>query len=283
MSVALQPAQSLPADVLHTAFLQAFADYLIGPFDLPLDRWPLFLGRQCADLSLSRVAMVDGSVAAFAFVAARADGTRWRLATMGALPAARGGGAAQALLDDMVWRAAAAGVRALELEAFAQNERALRLYRSRGFVVRHELHAYERTALPAALPEATLQGEEVGMAAALAWLEEAVARVGDVPMQVTPASLTALPDELRAWRSGTAQMILGWNAQGSLVIHSLLDQDPVQRHAEALVLDLQVLFPGRRVVVPPLQRLDLGGRALARAGFDVQPMHQVMMLRSGEP
>ena len=39
MSVELQPAHRVPAEQLHAAFLQAFADYLIGPFDLPFDRF----------------------------------------------------------------------------------------------------------------------------------------------------------------------------------------------------------------------------------------------------
>lgn len=279
MPFELRPAHHVAPDALHQAFQKAFADYLIGPFDLPFDRWPLFLGRQCVDLPSSRVAMVDGAVAAFAFVSPRDDGSRWRLATMGALPEARGGGAAQELLDDLIERAGAAAVKALELEAFAQNERALRLYRSRGFAVLHELQGYE--GLPASDPAspADAQGVEVDLASAFSWLDDAVRRIGDVPLQVTPASLSALADPLRAWQLRTAQVVVGLNAQGSAVIHSLLDQDREQRHAETLVRELRIHFPGRRVVVPPLQRPDLGGRALQRAGLGVQPMHQVMMRR----
>lgn len=279
MSVELEPAHRLPAEQLHAAFVQAFADYLIGPFDLPFDRWPHFLGRQCLDLALSRVAVADGSVIAFAFVAHRAGGSRWRLATMGALPAARGSGVAQTLLDDWIERAEAAGVEALELEAFAQNERAVRLYRSRRFEVLHELHGYEGTigAEPTASPE--LHGDEVALASAFAWLDEADRCVADLPLQVTTASLAALPDPLRAWRLDTAQIILSLNGQGAVAIHCLLDLDPGQRNAEALVQGLRRHFAGHRVVVPPLQRLDLGGQALQRSGLRPQPLHQVMMSR----
>jgi len=138
----LSAADLTPAD-LHAAFGAAFADYLIGPFSLPLAAWPGFLARQGVDLTLSRAALDgEGRILAFCLVAPRPALGRWRLGTMGALPAARGSGAAPALLDDFIARAAAAGQGAVELEVFAQNARALRLYQGRGFAPLHELHGY---------------------------------------------------------------------------------------------------------------------------------------------
>jgi hypothetical protein len=64
-----------------------------------------------------------------------------------------------------------------------------------------------------------------------------------------------------------------------VVVHSLIDCDPGQRDAEALVRDLARRSPRRAIVVPPLQRPDVGGDALRRAGFTVQPMHQWLMAR----
>jgi len=287
MPPALLPADAVPAAALHAAFAQAFADYLIGPFDLPADRWPQFLARQCVDLRLSRVA-VDREPLAFALVAPRPAARRWRLATMGALPAARGRGAAPALLDDLLARAAAAGVREVELEVFAQNERAHRLYRGRGFTERHALHGYEADAevdatddTPGASPppdhDPALRA--IDLASAFAWLDEAAAQLGDVPLQVTPASLSAVPPGLTAWRRGDAQLVFGEAAPGSVTVHSLLDRQPAQRDAEALVRALRASRPGCRIVVPQLQRLDLGGEALRRAGFRAQPLHQLLMAR----
>ena len=164
-------------------------------------------------------------------------------------------------------RAKGAAIEALELEAFAQNERAVRLYRSHGFSIVHELHGFEGTigTEPALSPE--LHGDEVTLASAFAWLDEADRCVADLPLQVTTASLAALPDPLRAWRLDTAQIILSLNAQSAVAIHSLLDLDPRQQSADALVRGLRGLFAGCRVVVPPLQRLDLGGQALQRSGL----------------
>lgn len=271
----LVPAdQVAPAD-LHAAFTAAFADYLIGPFTLPLDQWPRFTGRQGVDLALSRAALVKEAVFAFALVAPRPGLGTWRLATMGAVPAARGGGSAPRLLDDFIARAAAAGCRQVELECFAQNERALRLYRSRGFETVHELQGYS---LAAAGPVAADDGgvEAVSLEEAFAWLDRASTERGDLPLQVTPISLRAQPVPLSALRRGSAQIVFA-AAADTVTIHSLVDQEPGQAAAQALVAQLVRQHPGYRITVPQLQRPDLGGRALERLGFQRAPLHQLMM------
>lgn len=190
-SVTLLPAPELaPAD-WHAAFTAAFADYLIGPFNLTLAQWPGFLARQGIDLALSRAAVVDGALVAFALIAPRLERGRWRLGTMGALPAARGTGAAPALLDDVIARARDAGAGALELEVFAANERALRLYLGRGFEIIHPLRGYER--VPAAAETGQPQVQSVALDAAWQWLDSVDARVADLPLQVTPRVLRIDP------------------------------------------------------------------------------------------
>src|SRR5688572_25328379 len=93
----LHPAVDVAPAHLHAAFTTAFADYLIGPFRQPLELWPRFLGRQGVDIEQSRVASGTGGILAFALVAPRPDAASWRLGVMGAVPAARGTGAAPAL------------------------------------------------------------------------------------------------------------------------------------------------------------------------------------------
>lgn len=279
MHIELLPADQVAPPTLLAAFQQAFADYLIGPFDLSADRWPHFLRRQGADLALSRVAVSGQAVLAFALVAPRAGPARWRLATMGAVPAARGLGAAPALLDDMIERARADAVQGLELEVFAQNERALRLYRSRGFELLHPLHGYDGDGAPDAAPDAADAGIEVDLDAAYAWLDEAERAIGQLPFQVTRASVAATPQAISARRLGTAQVLTSVNAAGVLVVHSLVDRDPAQRDAEALARALWRSAPAQGVLVPALQRPDLGGDALRRAGFKPQTLHQWLMGR----
>jgi ribosomal protein S18 acetylase RimI-like enzyme len=155
-----------PAD-LHAAFLGAFSDYVTGPVHVPFDQWPALSARQGVVESLSRIAVRDGEVIAFGLTCPRPETGRWRLGAMGALPAARGTGAAQALLDDFVDRAKAAGVAEAELECFAANERALRLYRSRGFEVMDDLNAWKATGAPLHAPTRDVRPLE--RASAFAW------------------------------------------------------------------------------------------------------------------
>lgn len=274
-------AGSLDPAQLHQAFVAAFADYVNGPFKVPLSGWPLFLARQAAVLDLSRVALgPDGEISAFALVAQRPEARRWRLATMGALPSARGSGAAPALLDDFIQRARGAGQVAVELEVFAQNERAVGLYRKHGFKALHELHGYRRSAGRYETESPLV--EEVSSEAALDWLRATEKQIPDLPLQVTAA---ALPAQWQAWQSGSgsgpgsgsAQLVFSGNSPSPLTIHSLIDRDPAQQDAQALVQALLARNPWRELQVPQLQRLDVGGEALRRLGFETLALHQLWM------
>jgi ribosomal protein S18 acetylase RimI-like enzyme len=273
-------ARIAPAQ-LHAGFTAAFADYLIGPFQLALEHWPVFLARQCVDLSASRVALdAGGAVQAFALCAPRLRQERWRLAVMGAAPAARGSGVAAGLLDDFLGRAAAAGMRGTELECFAQNTRALRLYESRGFRTLHPLHGYTRAAADAQPAGASAgAGEDVALEAAWAWLDERAAAGLALPLQQTPASLRAQPVQLRAWRQGEALVLFADDGQGLVTLHGLVDTGAGQRGAEALAARLLATYPRHRFSAPQLLRPDLGGEALERLGFARLPLHQLWMRR----
>jgi len=274
------PADTIAPATLHAAFASAFSDYLLGPFNLPLELWPVFVGRQGADLSLSRAALRDGRLLAFALVAPRPEIGHWRLATMGAVPEARGSGVAPALLDDFIARAVAAGIRGVELECFAQNERALRLYRARGFETVHPLYGYVRAAgAPLLADEPAGDVARIDVPSAFAWLDRRNVELGDLPLQVTPVSLRAQPVALQAWQRGLAQLVFAVNGTESVAIHSLVDLDAAQPGAQALVAQLVNEHPVHRIVVPQLQRPDLGGEALERLGFERQPLHQLLMRR----
>lgn len=262
---------------LHQAFVGAFADYLIGPFQTTLAQWPGLLTRQGIDLGLSRVVLKsqDREILAFAFVAPRPESGRWRLASMGALPAARGSGVAARLLDDMLARARAAGLSETELEVFAQNERALRLYRGRGFETLHELHGYQ--ALPGRVAPAACEFRVVEHGTALAWLrEEAQVRLRNLPLQVTAASLQSASG-MSAWQKGSAQLMFSRPDAATVAVGSLIDWQPAQDDARALLQALRAEFPQATLRVPQLQRLDLGGQALRELGFETLPLHQLLM------
>lgn len=267
-------ADTVRADELHDAVTRAFADYLAGPIVLSPGQWPGFLARQSVDLGLSRVEVDDdGRPLAFAFVAPRPALRRWRLASMGAVPEARGQGAAPRLLDDLLARASAAGQAGVELEVFAQNTRALRLYAGRGFVAQTALLGFDGTptaGVPAVPPRVLTRD------AALAWLAGAEARGAALPLQLSAPVLAVAP-AWTAWQQGSALLAFGDGPDGALLIRSLVDTDPAQRDAEALVRALGAAHPGRRATMPPLLPPTLGGEALRRAGLVAQPLHQWLM------
>lgn len=276
----LVPADGVDPARLHGAFGRAFADYVGGAFHLALEDWPGFLRRQGVLLDASRVALQHGEPVAFAFVAPRPARRRWRLATMGAVPEARGTGAAGALMADMLARAAAAGAEAAELEVFAQNERASRLYARHGFEPRWPLHGHAVTGEPATPGEPPAAVE---LTAAQAWLERAEAHVPDLPLQVGAHALATAPPGWQAWQRGSAQLVWSGDASATVQVRSLVDLDPAQHDAEVLVRALAARQAGATLVVPPLQRPDLGGEALERAGWVRQPLWQWMMVRSLVP
>lgn len=270
-------ADALAPQRLHAAFTAAFADYLIGPFNAPFAQWPAFLGRQGVDLALSRVALAAGEPIAFCLVAPRPEVGSWRLGTMGALPAARGTGAAPALLDDFVARAGAAGAAWAELECFAQNTRALRLYEGRGFRGIDALYGYQRG--EGAAPDAAAAPPSLPLEDAYSWLDATLRAGCELPLQVTPRSLRALPVQLQAWRQGQAQLVFSEAEDARINVHSLVDRQAAQQDAGALVAALLARYPGRSVHVPQLQRLAVGGEALERLGFTPLPLHQLWLRR----
>jgi ribosomal protein S18 acetylase RimI-like enzyme len=266
---------------LHEAFGAAFSDYLAGPFRIALHQWPQFLARQGVDLVRSRVALRRSRVLAFALAAPRADIAHWRLASMGALPQARGTGAAPALLDDFIARAGAAGMAGVELECFEQNERALRLYRGRGFEPLHALYGYTRDG--EALPKAGADDDHaISLDDACQWIDAFSRDHHDLPFQITSPALRALPQQLRAWRHGTAQVVVSQAVAGTLNVQSLIDSRPRQDDAAALVAAVLARHRPHRMNVPQLQRLDLGGLALERLGFERQALNQLLLRRSSD-
>lgn len=270
----ISSAEPSPA-ALHAAFAAAFADYVAGPFQLPPAQWPDFLARQGVDLSLGRaLTQADGQLGALALVAPRPALRRWRLATMGVLPALRGSGAAQLLLQDLIARARATGQQALELECIEQNPRALRLYERHGFVARKRLCGWRRE--PAALDAAAPLPTPLRAAEALDWLQSAEQRIADLPLQVGATSIAALRGPWQAWRLGSALLVASVEP-GQLLLRSLVDTEPAQQDAEALLRACLAAHAELPASLPPLQREDLGGTALARCGFQPMALSQQLM------
>jgi ribosomal protein S18 acetylase RimI-like enzyme len=277
-SATLVAADTRPEAELHAATIAAFADYLAGPFQMTLEQFPSFIARQGIDLARSRLAIHAGAIGAFAFVCPRPEVGRWRLGVMAAVPAARGTGAAPALLDDFVARARAEGLPWVELECFAQNERALRLYRSRGFEVIAALNGWK-------LPEGASVGAHaaasdvrpVDRERALAWLAQADRRLEWLPFPNSDRCMAVQVRPLSFWQCGSAQLVFSVVEGTPTQIHSLVDLDPALQGAEVLARAVAAAHPD--AFAPPILRDDFGGEALRRAGFALHGMSQVLMRR----
>jgi hypothetical protein len=181
------------------------------------------------------------------------------------------------LLDDFVARAQAAGMRSVELECFAQNTRALRLYEGRGFREVDALHGWQHPGgsgvEPADVPV------QVGLPDAFDWLGACLAAGVPLPLQVTPRSLRALPLALQAWRRGQAQLVFSEGADARIQVHSLVDRVPAQQDARALAAALLARYARHAMQVPQLQRQAVGGAALESLGFERLPLQQLWLRR----
>jgi len=274
----LAPASAFTAAQLHAANLAAFSDYVAGPIQMTLVQWPSFVARQGIDIERSRVAVIDGAVVSFGLACPRPDDRRWRLAGMGALPAARGTGAAPALLDDFIARARDDGMAHVELECFAANERALRLYRRHGFEVVCPLNGWKLPADPAPARDASAGAvRAIDRADAFAWLAQANRHIPWLPFQNTDRCQAAQVRPLSFWQCGSALLVFSVVEGTPTTIHVLLDLDPAQRDAETLARAVRAAHPD--AFAPPILRDDLGGDALARAGFVRGELNQVLMRR----
>jgi GNAT superfamily N-acetyltransferase len=280
-ALALRPTDQIATDDLRNLAINAFADYLAGPFALSPGVWPGFLARHCVDLSMGLVAWQGDVPSGFMLVAPHPEVGRWRVAMMGLVPEARGTGVAHALLRELISRADAKGVQ-LELECITHNRRALSFYLRHGFACVHPLHGYEHTAATrssnpdTALP-ATMRA--VTVAQAFEWLNAQQVQQRELPRQTMPASLAPIAAELMAWQCGQAQLIFRHGEPGQIVLHNLFDSHPAQADAELLVRELLARHGDHTIKMVPLQRLDIGGEALARAGLVPMAISQWLMLR----
>jgi ribosomal protein S18 acetylase RimI-like enzyme len=274
MAAAVTSAAQWPAEALREAFNDAFSDYVAGAPELAPAAWPDFLNRQGIDLEASLVAVEDDRIVAFSHVAPLPDG-RTRLATMGARREARGSGAARELLALTIARSRERGDRWIELEVFAQNPRAVALYRSHGFEAVVELYGFERAAgiAPTAIGDGPI--EIVEIADALRWLDAAA--IDALPWQVGAQAMARYATPPEAWRHGRAQLLFNLRGEQRVVVASLVDLDAQQRDARVLLRALAQMHPQAVLVKPQLQRLDLGGEAMHAEGWQRLALHQQLM------
>ena len=267
-------ADSVPPDKIRDCLNESFSDYLIRMPALDADGWCGFLTRQGVDLSISRVGLREDRVEAFALVMER-DRASWRIAVMGVRPDLRGSGLAPRLLDETLDDARSRGLSSVELEVFAQNERAFRLYVSRGMKPVSSLFGYEAVAgspgfdVPVqsvTLDEARLRAEEIERASALR-----------LPWQVGPAAISRLPGTAQCWQHGSGQVEFS-EMTGLVHIQSLLDSSTDHHCAAKLLGALRAAFPEAVLRAPQLQAEHGAAQAFRSARWTEAALFQYLML-----
>ncbi|MCE9522523.1 MAG: GNAT family N-acetyltransferase [Alphaproteobacteria bacterium] len=268
-------AAVVSAAALCDAFNASFADYLLPFPTMDLAGWQVFVRRQGCDLAWSFAASRGEVVTAFALVTPR-PWQRSRIAVMGARPDERGSGVAARLLDDAIAAAAARGDRWIELEAFAQNERAVKLYLSRGFVPIDSLYAY--VAEPPLGTAADGDVVEIAREDAAQWACDFDRDdPGLLPWQVGGEAMLRIPGNAQAWRLGDAQMVFQ-DSDAAVAVTSLLDRGTAG-DAQALLAALRHRYSQRVLRAPQLHRKLGPARAFEDAGWSRQPLHQLFLRR----
>lgn len=265
-------AATLPAEALCDAFNAAFANYVVTFPTLDVNAWRATTERQGVDLRRSLAAREGETVMAFALVTPRGGGVT-RIATMGARPEARGTGAAGALLDQAMAEAQARGDATAELEVFAQNERAFRLYRSRGFQPVCTLCGFEAAGGRGSDAPVVEVSRDDGVSWAAAFERD---ERGALPWQVSAGATACAPGTQKIWRLGDAQ--IAWLDGGdTIAVMSALDRDPTYAGAARLLAALAHRFPAHKLRAPQLQREVGPADAFERARWTRSPLYQYLM------
>jgi ribosomal protein S18 acetylase RimI-like enzyme len=265
-------AATLPAEALCNAFNAAFANYVVTFPTLDVEAWRATTARQGCDLSLSLAACRGAQVMAFSLITPRGGGIT-RIATMGARPEARGSGIAGALLDQSLDEARARGDGLAELEVFAQNERAFRLYRSRGLQPVCTLAGFEANGLAGHDAPVSEVAREDGVQWAQTFERDAR---GALPWQVSAGAIAAAPSVQRIWRLGGAQV--AWlESADTITATSVLDHDAGYGDAARILGALAHRFPQHKLRAPQLQREVGPADAFERAGWTRSPLFQYLM------
>ncbi|MCX6093102.1 MAG: GNAT family N-acetyltransferase [Candidatus Bipolaricaulota bacterium] len=137
--------RSVDRTMIHAAFLEAFADYSMGPpAGLSEERLLLRMRKNAVDYDLSVAAYNDGRMIGFTLIGVDAWGGSLAAydAGTGIVPAFRGQGLARRMLEHALPALQERGVERFVLEVLQTNEPAIKAYRKTGFETSRELRSF---------------------------------------------------------------------------------------------------------------------------------------------
>ena len=254
------PANGFTSEQLREAMQDAFSDYAV-PLTLSAQAFDLMMRQRGLDPASSRVALLDGQMAAIWLTAVR--GSEAYLISSGTRPAFRSRGIARALAEDCIAGLSASGVHSLQTEVLRTNETAAGLYYSLGMTRTRLLDCY-------AIPERTEVSGPPADLSLVDWpaLRHSVAELRDwrPSWQNDDLSLDAIADQLLCVVSSDGAGVAGFGVatRETGAVHQIAVRRDARRRGigEALVRTIQFHLQGRPLSFINVQQDDVAFRAL---------------------
>lgn len=271
MALQFKPAWEVSLSDLANLFTRAFEGYVAGSVQMTPPLLSGMLAQGGVDLNLSMLACRDDDPVGFALIARQ--GWTSRVAAMGIAPEAQGQSVGDHLLAHLIAQARGRGDRMLELEAFEQNTRAVRLYEKHGFRSLRRLMSYV-----AETPHGDASPELTQIDPMHAALFASMHSVPDLPWQVSGSHLIRMGTPFAAYRLGDACAIIGDPSAETVAIRMIVVPPGArgQGQARRLLAALWAAYPGKRWFVPALCPEEYGG-LFERCGFVKQELNQLQM------
>jgi ribosomal protein S18 acetylase RimI-like enzyme len=230
-----------------------------------------FLFRDSVSLFLSLVARRDDAPMGLTLISRR--GWTSRVAAMGVHADAQGQGIGGWLLEQAIDAARARGDRAMQLEVFEQNTRAVRLYEKYSFRVLRRLLGFAGSTLSG--EAAPLEMTDVAEVARLvaAWGSP------DLPWQCGGETISKHGPPSVAYRMGESGAVISAPTADRIVIRALAVPPEQQRQGAAtrLVSALIAAHPGKQWLVPQICPEEYAP-IFTRNGFTREPLNQFQMM-----
>jgi len=270
MTLDIRPASDYPLPDLAQLLNLSFENYLV-PVTFNLLQFLTMIRKDSVDLSASRVLTADDKPVGIALIARR--GWTSRLAAMGIVQSMRGKGTGSWFMENLIREARERNDRDMVLEVIEQNASAVKLYQKCGFhSVRRLIGLIRKDAKERAKkPITELDLREAGSLVSQHGLS-------DLPWQLAGETIAHLNPPARAYRNGSAMMVISNPNVEHVVIWSLL----VEAQARGQQLSVDMLksliahHPGKTWHVPAIFPEEFL-KIFDRAGFEKEELTQWQM------
>lgn len=271
MNLSLKSTIDYGLDEISDLLTRGFEDYFV-PIQFTKEAFAVMLRLDGVDLNNSSIILKDEKPVGCALWAHR--GWTSRLAAMGLVKDARGGGIGRWAMDELIDDSRNRGDRELVLEVIEQNERGVRLYKSCGFEIQRRLLGFANEN-PNGIHHGDLEELDIRQ----------VARIlsdygpADLPWQSSAATLAQMGPPNMAVKLGNAYSVISDPEQSVVAIRSLVVKPENRRDGAAtnLMQTLFAQFPNKTWKVPILMPEETAPGLLESLGFVREELSQYQM------